>query len=549
MSNLEFTSADGELIDVPYYSPISMLRYLMMHHPSVVVGGLEEPADRCHHLKAFWEAYRQHHPSHPIFKHHNEDLQFILPLAWHGDEGRGKRRGNTVVIGLETPLGLSTSVDNRKKCVKCRPPPHLKTKFSNEGPDLGEGFDDLVRALSTNNKGHSFLQHWPMFVLPGALYKRHAKLQEECLNAFGAELRRLFYEGVQTSDGQTFCGALIGAKGDLKWYTKVANLTRSFEHKGKVRDLLCCHECLAGSKECPYEDVAEVPSWSPTIFSQRPWGTAPPTAIVPFDNHRPEAQFKRDPFHLCKVGIFRDFIGSSVLLAVFFGYLGSAGTVNDKLERAYGHFRLFCSTTQRSAALRSFNKYFFMYPNKRAYPWVNAKGSDVTILMRWVTTLAVSCLNDMLDPSHAEPLRIIRLTAEAGLRFFDRLYAHGVFLDRDCAIMLYADCTEFINGFTFLANYCMTIDFNGYSMKPKIHLLKHLAFDLYQGLQNGCKFLANPLLFNCEGNEDFIGRASRLSRKVDSRVETVRVLKSMLLKADLLHRKSKKKPRGHRRRV
>ena len=45
--------------------------------------------------------------------------------------------------------------------------------------------------------------------------------------------------------GKLFCAAVTAAKGDLKWFCKIA-LERSFQNQGVVRDQACCHECQAG---------------------------------------------------------------------------------------------------------------------------------------------------------------------------------------------------------------------------------------------------------------------------------------------------------------
>ena len=75
-------------------------------------------------------------------------------------------------------------------------------------------------------------------------------------------------------------------------------------------------------------------------------------------------------------------------------------------------------------------------------------------------------------------------------------------------------------------------------MKPKIHLLRHLEHDLFTILSNAnSHHVLNPMTHGCEMNEDFIGRACRLSRKCSTQLLCQRVLQSILLKADFLNRR------------
>ena len=85
------------------------MAYLLGKHPSVVVGGLSERQERTRHLQAFWNAFRDFHPNHPVYQEHSTNLDRVIPVAWHGDEGRGKKRGLTAVISIESVIGIYTS--------------------------------------------------------------------------------------------------------------------------------------------------------------------------------------------------------------------------------------------------------------------------------------------------------------------------------------------------------------------------------------------------------------------------------------------------------
>ena len=351
---------------------------------------------------------------------------------------------------------------------------------------------------------------------------------------------KLFFDGFEDNQGHVWFLAIVGFKGDLKFFARAGYLQRSFEHVGRVRNLEMCHECMGGSSEYPFEEVtSDTPKWIQTIYSQRPWVNEPPLLKIPYHPNEPERQMKKDCFHLCKVGIYRDFVACSILWLLFVGYFGHDGDVDTKLGRAYKVFYLFCSTTGRTPGLRSFNKNFFNFPKLSSFGWANTKGSDTMHLVAWIKVLCVSCKNDLLSQEHLKAINLISFTADAASTFFRRVNSHGLFLTFHCGVALWADLRSFIRGYAALAHLSFTkLKFPGFSMKPKLHLLRHLEHAIFTILSNpNCRYLWNPIAHGCEMNEDFIGRACRLSRKCSTQLLCQRVLQSILLKADFLNRR------------
>ena len=246
-----------------------------------------------------------------------------------------------------------------------------------------------------------------------------------------------------------------------------------------------------------------------------------------------------DPFHTCKLGCFRDFLGSTIMLLIKWSYFEEHGDLSLKLGRAHGHFALFCSTQKLSPALRSFTKNLFVYKSARSFPWMNVKGSDAMILLKWVVTLLVGCQADIRDPSHAFPLSVMLATGRAALAFFDLLYTHSMFLPRPCGALVYEKGTAFLTGYCILAQHCFSISFCGYAVKPKAHFLKHILVEMKLQLDSFSPYIMNPETWNCEMNEDHIGRLCRLSRRLDSRVMPKRVLQCFLIKGALLLKRFK----------
>lgn len=537
LSSHLYQAPTGEVVEISYLSPIDLVKFLLEKRPAVLVGGVQDPDERAKHLQSFWKAFRLYHPDHMVFEEHQYNLGSVIPMCWHGDEGRGKRRGNTVVVSCEACIGIHTVASKKVKpsCdCGCSVPVPFKRKYSHVAQNLDAAALALLGDQWTNMKGNSFLQHFAMFIIPSSVHHVHPQVLMELLKIIARDFRRLFFEGI-TVRGKHFCVAVVAGKGDLKWFCKIA-LERSFQNQGVVRDIPCCHECQAGGPGLMWEDLSQQPSWAASRFSQRPWTTLPPMYPVPFCRQAPEKMYKRDLFHCCKVGIYRDLAGSCICWLAAKGYYGTVGDFQQKLENCHGIFKLYCSTTGKTASLRTFSRALFMYPRFSAYPWANTKGSDTMILLAFLQVQCAGFINIPLDQAHLETLELMKQTCGAALGFFKNLNGHGLWLQRDCAMAQQVELTKFIAGYATLASRSLNEQFCGWAIKPKLHLLKHAHLEMHEWLLAGSQVLPNHNLHGCEMNEDYIGRCCRLSRRLDSRKVGERVLQCALMKSSLLYR-------------
>ncbi len=511
----------------------------MTHHPSVLTGGIKCEKERAHHLQSFWEGFRLANSDHKVFSEHGASLSRCLPLMWHGDEGRGKRRGNTVVVSCETPFGVTTSLQ-KKRCrddCGCNPPAVTKAKYPRVQRRLTDKQKESLRVQTTTMKGHTLLHHYPLFIVPSSIHHEYPGATIELLKILAEDFRQLFFEGIE-AHGRNYTVAIIAAKGDLKWFKKIA-LERSWENQGVVRNLACCHECGAGVDNVPFEDVVpDVPIWGPTRWTSRPWSINQPAMIrVPFCDAAPEKQYKRDIFHNTKIGIFRDLAGSALCYLVVKNYFGAVGDVSEKLTNAHGAFALYCKTVCKCPALRTFSKSLMMFPRLDCYPFANTKGSDTMLLLSWLAVQSQGFENTVLDQSHLPMLRTIRATCNAATAIFKNLNRHKLWLERTCAMELHANMSRFVVGYVRMASMCLNDQYNGFAIKPKLHLFKHELLELHEALERGDEVIYNCLLHGCEPSEDAMGKVCRLSRRLDSRCIGLRVLSCCLLKSAILNRK------------
>ena len=543
LSTFEWTASNGEIVVLKYLAPKDLIHFLLNNTPDILLGGDFSDHDRAVHLQSFWAAYRQLHPSHKVYTTHDSDLAYTLPLLLHGDEGRGKRRTGTMIVSLETPFGLDFPSKKRKRDCGCHPSPMELNKYQAQpghaANSLGPDALRAVQNMRTNTKGHSFLQRWPLVVIPGIVYKQNPDIAYSFHKMLAQQLKALFYEGVVGPHNHIFCCAMLGLKADMKWHTQIGGLSRSYENQGRVRDLQCCHECLGGSPGISWEDFQEFPVWEQTVHVSRPWTSDPVLLQIPFNDAAPESFYQKDPFHIGKLGTLRDVVGSCVFWCLEKGFFGM-GDVPSKLITAFGAFRLYCNGVGASPALRSFSKNLFCYKSRRSFPWTNTKGSDTVLLCRW---LCVQLTGFQVDPSTSSGdravLQLMCQTVHAALSYYDRMYLHGLFLDRQCAVALCRDGNSFMAGYCLLAQHCLG-SMNLFAIKPKQHMWKHTLVEIRQQLSRGSQVVLSPLCYNCEGNEDSVGRLARLSRRLDSRGISGRVLQCFLVKAYMLHRRYRK---------
>ena len=88
-----------------------------------------------------------------------------------------------------------------------------------------------------------------------------------------------------------------------------------------------------------------------------------------------------------------------------------------------------------------------------------------------------------------------------------------------------------------LGRKALQVRVRGFVLKPKTHSLHHVAYSIKVQLQQGHALILNPEVGATEVNEDYIGRVSRLSRRVGVRLCDERVIQRVFLKTRALQRK------------
>lgn len=542
---LVHTLPDGQMVSIEYVQPSDWLSYLIKKTPELLAGGHSSLEDQ---LQGFWELYRYEHGTHAVFEQHANDLHHTFPLQFWGDEGRGPKRAGYMAGTIESCLGLDEL--ELKELNSCDCGSRLKTFPSSWIPTCTTEIDPETSCMksasrvATNYKGHSFLTRYLLFGIPGYLYASKNDMVRSHLEKVAQDLLMLFREGIVVNN-QRYYAALVGSKGDLKFQAAViAHMVRSYMNLGRVRAIACCSLCLAGTSDYPMEDVQHEPLWARSMFQSRPWNddASAPFLEIPYDNTQPESAYKLDMFHVFKVGIGRDIVGSSLVWFCKLGMFdldGESQALPARLTRCHSWFKLWAKANSRSPGLRSFTKSYFNAPTAASAPWTNSKGSDTMMLLEfleWLITLHLRDPADYLKP-HEPMLDLLKTVVKNSLEMCKAAYKHPLWVRRECAQLQYCNAMVVVRGYKRLAQYFLELGVAGFRLKPKLHALHHIAYSMKIVLQKPSPKVMNWVAYACEMNEDHIGHTARMSRKLATKTLGLRLMQRYFLKTRALMRR------------
>ena len=112
---------------------------------------------------------------------------------------------------------------------------------------------------------------------------------------------------------------------------------------------------------------------------------------------------------------------STIFLWVRWGYFGRSGQLPDNLIAAHGHFSRWATTTSHTPALRSFSTQLFNYKNASSYICANTKGSDTTLLCKWIATACAGFTHEETDPQRRMVLSVILSASRLATAWFHLL--------------------------------------------------------------------------------------------------------------------------------
>ena len=451
---------------------------------------------------SFWQRYKQVDGEHEIFKLAESgqvDLSRAAAILLHGDEGRGRRRQAFMVLSYASLLGRGT----------------VSSTALHPGKKVKKSF----LKMKLNFRGHTYTTRMLCGVLPKRMYEASEATLDALLQAAYEDARLLAREGVKDASGVPHYMVLLGTTGDWPFLQKAGKLDRTFSHAVKTINQIAggmCHLCDAGPVHAPWEQIGtRQPDWLQTVHATSPFVRLPGAVRVPHTPHRLCCHYKFDLFHCWHLGVGRNFTGSIIALLSDL----ESGNVDLRFEKLTVKYKAWCVHTGHSPITNRITKDTISWGTTAEYPtsgWF--KGGITTNIMQFFESLDDGTLGA------DEPLLALALEAAKAInQFFRMLYSGDIWLNAAEAGLAGELMSRFLRRYGQLAQLAFEQQRALFVLQPKLHTLHHFAIDLLMASKAGTMAL-NPLVWSCQQSEDFVGRGSRLSRKVTARQTIRRVM-------------------------
>ena len=551
--------SDGVEVSLPYLKPSNYLSLLLRKYPKLLFGGKDGASaqDLC---QSFWEQFRAFQPDHIVFSRDPSEFKRILPICVHGDKGRTYMKlpifcfSVESVFGLPTALRAAASKSQRTRAKQSRAEhggklgwtcgeraAEMQDSCSNDAAcpvgvkrrKLQHGENDEGWEMPHNGRGFTYLTRFLTTAIPSKTFKAHPEIVPGFLDQLRLDFTELFNTGLKGPEDELFRMALVGVKGDYEFFLEVGQLSRSYQNIGTTYEHEFCPECSAGQPNIPAMDMSPTPAWTATLYAMEPWQTMPVLNRIPFAASKPATLYRRDMFHTLKYGFLKDLVAGGIMYLAqlcYFDVPGESRELDNRLQRAYSYFKLYCMVNSKVTTLRKFSKGSFHRDRARKFPFIGGKGADAIIGCEFLLFFVTLKLRAPLDPSHVQVLSALKQTLHGALTFCGIAHAHGIFMPQSCAAYMLKSGYRLLKGYSFLAQRCIAERRRFFCMRPKCHYFHHMLWDLQIQVQRGDVAILNyAAVFNCEANEDFIGRISRVSRRVSPRLATLRTVQRYLI--------------------
>ena len=448
-------------------------------------------------LERFWTLYEAQFPKNPVFEKARRGeicLKRTAPCVLHGDEGRSRKRTAFLVVSVHSLLGRGTAAQRKSTNKK---PPYLKMWMNYEGHTYTTRF--LIAAVAK--------QHYT---------NANSKVFDDLMQFAAESCQHMLDVGVNHPTRGQFWVAVVNIIGDWPWLCKAGGLERSFsnvqkhtEKSNKAKDPKgVCHLCCAGKIGWLWEEIGtKEPSWLQTMYLEDPFKSADmPWLTLPHQPGESPSLFFFDCFHTVHLGIGKYILGSVLVLLM---QRRPETNVEDRFDGLTQEYRSWCKTKKKRPYLTKITKELLNYPTSTSYP--NAgwhKGELTTTMLEFV--------EDKFKNEDWSDCPLLALGGEAVLALnacMRMLYKGDLWLPS----LVAREASEY--GFRFLRRYgaCARMAHTNqktlFVLQPKLHAWHHLMVFMFRQSQQGRKAI-NILAYATQPSEDFIGKPSRLSRRV-----------------------------------
>ena len=497
-------------------------------------------------LTQFWERYRAINPDLAVFQMARNGalcLDRCIPFFSHTDEGRSYKHLPLWILSAHGALGRGTR--SWLNSGKHRAPIRrngMGMNFVGKTWSTQFMFASMLRTLSTQN--------------PQAMTK--------LLEAFAADVFELMTHGVSSDDGAKIWMIHLATKGDLPALVKLGGFSRSFSHVPRAprSRRYCqgiCHLCLAGREadggNIPFEDFSPSADWINTMFREVPWETEPTILQNLQYNQRDQIDFFRTDFwHNLHLGVSKHFVGSSFVSIIECGLPSIvAGSVEVKFQWLTGNYLAYWRSKGKVPFVTEISRETMGFPQGSTCPiarWSKAVAStEFMLYLEWFADhhivgntsdeILLSIVSSLLITSNYVFLVFAASKKKCGLFLADKLfyvsvhdaeargvkainiavgamYNSGFWLKKQHALGIGKLIYSFLAHFSICAHKTLQQGKRRFAITPKMHMLAHAGNDLLQEAQLS-EWRRNPIAYSNQLQEDFIGRPSRVSRRVNIR--------------------------------
>ena len=455
-----------------------------------IVCGLKKP-DRDREeaiLAAFWERFRASHENHPVFamaEAGSLNLGRCAPLVYHGDEGRGRRRNPFLVTSFFSILGRGIQ------------------------PGLAQKAKKKYLKLLPNFQGHTYTTRFLQATFPKEVYQQDAVFQALLENVV-VQADLMATSGVQnTYRGDTYHAIVLGISGDWSWLIKAGNMSRNFNHTIKhPKDTPSgiCHICEAGEKDHPFEQIhVRSPSWLSTCYRTNAFKDPSPLLALRHVPDQAASLFRFDLWHSWHLGVGKAFVGSAIALL---SATCPGNSKDQRMDNLNTQFMAWCKQNSKPPILTRLSKETIGWGSNSNFPvagWF--KGS--------LTTTFCEFICHKLGGGSDDPW--LRLAGQAAVAIHDcisGLYKADAFLTPEQALELGEFGLRFLRRYAELARLAAQAGRPLWVLLPKLHILQHIFLQDLVLASRKYGYVLNPVCWSVQMSEDFIGRNSRVARKV-----------------------------------
>ena len=468
-------------------------------------------------LEAFWNTYKERCPHHPIFQLAKEgklSLRRTAPVCMHGDEGRGRRRDPFLILSFRSLLGRGQHPEDK-----------ARRRF---------GIKQKWLKMKNNFRGHSYTNRFMFSALRKCDYTgENEGVFLNVLTAAANEAAHMSDRGVTDRDGKQYHLMLLHVIGDWPFLHKSGQFNRSFNNVQKRKVVRrppggVCHQCMAGVAPYQWEQIAtRRPDWLPTMGMQSPFEEETPFRNVPHPEGELEQMWAFDLFHCFHLGVAKLFVASAISMLT---EREMQGNIEERFESLSEQYKLWCQSTGRRKHVLKLTKELMGWPSTKVFPQgIWHKGALSTALMAWLEALCNGADFDA-DPD----LQLVKEATLAIQSFMRSLYAEELWISPDRAAFLANLGFKFLRKYSILAQRAKESNRLFWILQPKHHALHHLLVRMWEDSERKIHTM-NPLATSVQQDEDFIGRGSRLSRRVTNMRSALQRVFERYLKSVYFH--------------